>query len=124
MKGFVTDIEKATKTNVNYRKVVYTAKHMQLVLMRLCPGESIGAEVHPDTDQFFRFESGVGVVTINGVNHKVGSGSVVIVPCGAKHNVTNTSTTYLKLYTIYTPPEHKDGVVQRTKQDQEVKPRK
>jgi mannose-6-phosphate isomerase-like protein (cupin superfamily) len=124
-KPFSAHIERDTINNMNYRKVVYTAKHMQLVLMRLRPKEEIGTEVHTDTDQFFRFESGEGMVVINDVKYPVKNGTAVIVPCGSKHNVINTSSTrHLMLYTIYSPPEHKDGVVQKRKQDTEVKPRK
>ncbi|MCX6747473.1 MAG: cupin domain-containing protein [Candidatus Nomurabacteria bacterium] len=101
---------------MNFRHVVYTSKHMQLVLMSLLPGEEIGVETHKEGDQFFRFESGEGKVTIDGVEHIVGAGDGVIVPQGAKHNVSNISTDKnLKLYTIYAPPHHKDGIVRKTK---------
>ena len=122
-KGFVADIEKDTVKNSDFRRVLYTAKGMQLVLMSLKPMEDIGMEVHSDVDQFFRFEEGEGKVIIDGVEHKVKNGSAVIVPCGAKHNVVNTSkTAELKLYTIYTPPEHQDKVVRKTKQEAIAKP--
>jgi mannose-6-phosphate isomerase-like protein (cupin superfamily) len=115
-KGFVTDIEAATTTNTDYRRVLYTGKYCQLVLMSLKPGEEIGEEVHDDVDQFFRFEEGEGEVVIDGARNPVKDGSGVIVPSGARHNVVNTSTTEdLKLYTIYSPPEHQDGVVRKTK---------
>ncbi|MFN7991526.1 MAG: cupin domain-containing protein [Candidatus Micrarchaeia archaeon] len=118
MKGFAVRLEKETKENADFRRVLYTGKHSQLVLMSLDPGEEIGSEVHEHIDQFFRFESGEGVVSIDGVKHKVGDGSGVIVPAGARHNVTNTSkTSKLKLYTIYSPPEHQDRVVRHTKKD-------
>ncbi len=115
-KGFVTDIETATTTNTDYRRVLYTGKYSQLVLMNLKAGEEIGEEVHDDVDQFFRFEQGHGSVVIDGEKHRVRDGSGVVVPSGARHNVINTSKNeYLKLYTIYSPPEHQDGIVRRTK---------
>ncbi|MEM3563958.1 MAG: cupin domain-containing protein [Candidatus Jordarchaeaceae archaeon] len=118
MKGFVVSIEKETKKNTNFRRVLYTGKHSQLVLMSLKPGEEIGEETHDDVDQFFRFEEGEGKVVIDGVEHSVKDGSAVIVPAGARHNVINTSkSANLKLYTIYSPPEHQDGIVHRTKKD-------
>ncbi|MDD3111120.1 MAG: cupin domain-containing protein, partial [Methanofollis liminatans] len=105
-----------TVKNTNFRKVLYTGRFSQLVLMCLEPGEEIGEEVHDDVDQFFRFEEGEGSVVIDGVAHAVKDGSAVIVPNGALHNVINTSkTARLKLYTIYSPPEHQDGVVRRTR---------
>ncbi|HOB18321.1 MAG TPA: cupin domain-containing protein [Candidatus Methanoculleus thermohydrogenotrophicum] len=115
-KGFVANIERETVENTYFRRVLYTGKYSQLVLMCLKPGEEIGEEVHDDVDQFFRFEKGEGVVVIDGVSHAVKDGSAVIVPNGANHNVLNTSkTTDLKLYTIYSPPEHRDGVVHKTR---------
>lgn len=117
-KGFVADIDGATKTNTDFRRVLYTGSKAQLVLMRLKPGEEIGEETHDDVDQFFRFEAGTGTVVIDGVKHAVKDGTAVIVPCGARHNVINTSKSAdLKLYTIYSPPEHQDKIVRRTKQD-------
>ncbi len=117
-KGFVTDIETETVKNTDFRRVLYTGKFSQLVLMRLKPGEEIGEEVHDDVDQFFRFEEGEGAVVIDDVEHAVKDGSAVIVPSGAKHNVLNTSKTAdLKLYTIYSPPEHQDGVVRKTREE-------
>lgn len=116
-KGFFTDIEKDTVDNTYFRKVLYTAKHSQLVLMCLRPGEEIGMEAHDDGDQFFRFEEGEGVVHIDGNEYPVKDGSAVIVPSGAMHNVTNTGKMDLKMYTIYSPPEHQDGTVHRTKVD-------
>jgi mannose-6-phosphate isomerase-like protein (cupin superfamily) len=116
MKGFVTGIEKRTKSNSDFRHVLYTGRHSQLVLMSLRPGEEIGSEVHKTRDQFFRFEKGNGRVVIDGMAHRIRDGSAVIVPAGARHNVVNTSkTSDLRLYTIYSPPEHKDGTVRRTK---------
>jgi len=116
MKGYVTTIEKDTRKNTDFRHVLYTGKHSQLVLMSLKPGEEIGEETHKDVDQFFRFEKGEGKVIIDGVEHRVKDGDAVIVPAGAKHNVVNTSKkSELKLYTIYSPPEHQDKVVRHTK---------
>ena len=118
LKGYKVHIENHTKKNTDFRRVLYTGKHSQLVLMSLAPGEEIGMEVHPHIDQFFRFESGEGAVVIDGAEHKVHDGDAVIVPAGAQHNVVNTSTrTALKLYTIYSPPEHIDRTVRRTKAD-------
>lgn len=117
-KGYVTGIEDATRANTEFRHVLYTGKFSQLVLMCLKPKEEIGEEVHRTVDQFFRFESGKGVVVIDGVKHAVKDGSAAIVPSGARHNVINTSAKdLLKLYTIYCPPEHIDGTVRKTKQE-------
>ena len=117
-KGFATDIEDATLANTRFRHVLYTGKFSQLVLMCLKPKEEIGEEVHDTVDQFFRFEAGKGVVVIDGVKHAVKDGSAVIVPSGARHNVINTSAKdLLKLYTIYSPPEHIDGTIRKTKQE-------
>ena len=118
MKGYVLNLEKETEKNADFRHVLYTGKHSQLVLMSLKPGEEIGEETHKDVDQFFRFEKGEGKVIIDGIEHKVSDGYGVIVPAGAKHNVVNTSKrANMKLYTIYSPPEHQDGVVRHTKGD-------
>jgi mannose-6-phosphate isomerase-like protein (cupin superfamily) len=123
MKGYSTAIEKETKKNSDFRRVLYTGRHSQLVLMSLKPMEEIGMETHPDIDQFFRFEEGEGKVIIDGVEHKVKDGDAVIVPAGAEHNVVNTSKKLeLKLYTIYSPPEHQDKVVRHTKADAEASP--
>ncbi|MFN7495265.1 MAG: cupin domain-containing protein [Cyclobacteriaceae bacterium] len=120
MKGYTTDIEKDATENTNYRKVLYTGEHMQLVLMSLKPGEEIGEETHLKSDQFFRFESGIGKCIVNGKTYDVKAGDVVIVPSGSKHNVINTDPINdLKLYTIYALPNHKDGIVRATKQDAE-----
>ncbi len=116
MKGFVSNIEKDTLENNNFRKVLYTGKHSQLVLMCLQPNEDIGMEVHPDNDQFFRFEKGQGKCFIDGNEYDITDGVVVIVPAGAEHNIVNTSgSDELKLYTIYSPAHHKDGIVRSTK---------
>ncbi len=115
MKGYHTDIEQATENNTNYRQVLYTGKHLQLVLMSLQPDEEIGMEVHPENDQFFRFEEGEGEVVIDGNEYLVQDGDAIIVPAGAQHNVVNTGSEPLKLYTIYAPPHHRHDVVKATK---------
>ncbi len=121
MKGFAKNIEKETLENENFRKVLYTAKHSQLVLMSLKPKEEIGMEVHPENDQFFRFEKGHGKVIIDGNEYEIGDGFAVIVPAGSQHNIINISETEpLKLYTIYSPAHHQDGVVRLTKQEAEA----
>lgn len=121
MKGYSTDIETDTTQNTFFRKVLYTGHNSQLVLMSLQPGEEIGLEVHSDRDQFFRIEQGTGEVHIDGNAITVKDGSAVIVPAGAEHNVINTSSDQpLKLYTIYSPPEHKEGTVHATKHDAEA----
>lgn len=115
MKGYHTHIEEATETNTDYRRVLYTGKYSQLVLMSLQPGEEIGEEIHPENDQFFRFEEGEGKVIIDGNEYFVHDGDAVVVPAGAKHNVINTGDEPLKLYTIYSPPHHRYDVVRATK---------
>jgi mannose-6-phosphate isomerase-like protein (cupin superfamily) len=115
MQGYHSNIEEETLNNSNFRKVLYTAPHCQLVLMSLLPGEEIGMEVHPDNDQFFRFEKGQGKVIINGEETIVNDGWTAIVPAGAQHNVINTGTEDLKLYTIYSPAHHPDGTIHKTK---------
>jgi len=115
MKGFVADIEDLTEDNRDFRRVLYTGKHLQLVLMALKPGEDIGEEVHADHDQFFRIEDGEGEVWIDGERTPIRSDDAVIVPAGARHNVINTGAEPLKLYTIYGPPDHRDGVIHTTK---------
>ncbi len=120
MKGFSADIEKSTVENNKFRKVLYTGKHCQLVLMCLKPKEEIGMEVHEENDQFFRFEEGQGKCVIDGHEYALKDGSAIIVPAGARHNIINTSATEnLKLYTIYSPPHHKDGIVRSTKAEAE-----
>lgn len=120
MKGFYINIEKETLENNNFRKVLYTGKNSQLVLMSLKPKEEIGMEIHPDNDQFFRFEKGEGRVIIDGNEYLVKDGDAIVVPAGAEHNVINISETEeLKLYTIYSPPHHKDGIVRITKEEAE-----
>ena len=120
MKGFVDDIEQLTEDNDDFRRVLYTGKHLQLVLMSLDPGEEIGEEVHDDRDQFFRVEDGVGEVVIDGVKHAIEDDDAIVVPAGARHNVVNTGDEPLKLYTLYGPPEHRHGVVHKTKADAAV----
>lgn len=118
MTGFVDNIEEKTENNTNFRQVLFTGKHAQLVVMNLKPSEEIGMEVHPNVDQFFRFEKGEGKVIINGEEHLVSGGFAVVVPAGSQHNVINTSTTeLLKLYTIYSPPNHPDGTIHKTKEE-------
>ena len=119
MKGFVDNIETLTEDNDDFRRVLYTGHNLQLVLMTLPPGCDIGEEVHEDRDQFFRIEEGRGLVRIDGVDNRVEDDFAVIVPAGARHNVINDSDKPLRLYTIYGPPEHKDGVVQSTKAEAE-----
>ena len=115
MKGYCDNIEKRTLENEDFRRVLYTGHHLQLVAMTLQPGDEIGEEVHEDRDQFFRIEEGAGVVRIDGVDNPVRDDFAVVVPAGARHNVINTGTEPLRLYTIYGPPEHLDGIVQSTK---------
>ena len=119
MKGYVDNIAVATIANQDFRQVLYTARHLQLVLMTLPPGCDIGEEVHEDRDQFFRFEEGEGEVRIDGIAHRVEDDFAIIVPAGARHNVINTGNEPLKLYTLYGPPEHRDGTVHKTKEQAE-----
>ena len=118
-RGFTGDIEEATIANNDFRRVLYTGEHLQLVVMSLAPGEEIGEETHEDRDQFFRFEEGEGVVVIDGKENKVEDNYAVIVPAGARHNVRNTSDEPLQFYTLYGPPEHKDKTVHKTKEQAE-----
>ena len=117
MKGYVDDIEDVTEENWDFRRVLYTGKNLQLVVMSLPPGCDIGEEIHDDRDQFFRIEEGEGVIVIDGVENPVEDDIAVIVPAGARHNVINTGDEDLKLYTLYGPPEHKDGTVHKTKEE-------
>ncbi len=118
MKGFHDNIEKLTEENENFRQVLYTGQHSQLVLMALKPGENIGMETHPDVDQFFRIEEGEGKAVIDGNEYQISDDDAVIVPAGAEHDVINTSETEtLKLYTVYSPPEHPDGTIHTTKEE-------
>ena len=116
MKGYVTNIEKLSLENTNFRKVLYTDKNSQLVLMSLLAKEDIGEEIH-DVDQFLRVEKGNGKAILNDIPHDISDGSVIIVPAGTKHNVINTGSISLQLYTIYCPAHHKDGIIRETKQD-------
>ena len=116
-RGFCDDIDKLTVDNEDFRRVLYTGEHLQLVLMTLQPGDEIGEEVHPDRDQFFRIEEGEGAIDIDGRENRVEDDFAVIVPAGARHNVRNIGSQPLRLYTIYGPPEHKDQVVQATKEE-------
>lgn len=120
MEGFVKDIEEATVRNADFRRVLYTGKHLQLVLMALMPGEQIGEEVHVSHDQFFRVEEGAGAVVIDGRNRNIKKNDAIIVPAGARHNIVNTGTVPLKLYTVYGPPAHRDGIVRATKAEAEA----
>lgn len=118
MKGFNGNIEQLTVDNKNFRQVLYTGKHTQLVLMSLLPGEEIGVEVHNENDQFFRFEAGTGKVVIDDNEYSVSDGSAIVVPAGAEHNVINTSDSEdLKLYTLYSPSHHKDGIVRASREE-------
>jgi mannose-6-phosphate isomerase-like protein (cupin superfamily) len=119
MKGFVQDIERLAVGNDDFRRVLYTAKHCQLVLMALAPGEEIRAEIHK-LDQFFRVEEGSGVVVMDGTRTPVKAGFAIVVPMGANHNIINTGTAPLKLYTVYSPPNHRDRVVHHTRADAEA----
>lgn len=116
MKGHITNIEKDTLENENFRKVIYTSKHSQLVLMSLLPGEDIGIETHSDTDQFLRIESGTGKVILNGVETDISDGTSITIPEGVEHNIVNTGAVPMKIYTIYSPAHHKDGTIHATKE--------
>lgn len=120
-RGYCDNIEKLTVENEDFRRVLYTGEHLQLVLMTLQPGEEIGEEVHPDGDQFFRVEEGEGAVDIDGVENRIEDDFAVIVPAGARHNVRNTGSSPLRFYTLYGPPEHRDAVVQATKAEAEAR---
>lgn len=116
MTGYVGNIEEATLNNSSFRQVVFTGQHSQLVLMSLNPGEDVGMEIHSNVDQFFRVEKGEGKVIMNGEENLIKDGSAIVIPAGTEHNVINTSADLpLKLYTIYTPPQHKDRVIHKTK---------
>ena len=116
MNGYVTNIEKATLENENYRKVLYTAKNSQLVLMTIQPGDEIGEEIH-ELDQFIRLEAGKARVTLDGVEHSLEDDWAVVIPAGTKHNVVNVGDEPVRLYSVYSPPEHKDGTMHATKAD-------
>ena len=119
MKGYVANIEKLSLENENFRKVLYTDKNSQLVLMSLLAGEEIGEEVH-DVDQFLRVEQGTGAAILSDIPHDIVGGSVIIVPAGTSHNVINTGSNPMKLYTLYMPPHHRDGVIHKTRAEAEA----
>lgn len=121
MAGYHTDIERKTGENDYFREVLYTGPHSQLVVMSLKPGEDIGRETHPDTDQFIRVEEGTGKAILDGEEFALEDGSAIVIPAGTEHNVINTSSTEaFKLYTVYTPPEHPDGTIHKTKAEAEA----
>jgi len=120
MKGYITNIEKLSLENENFRKVLYTSKNSQLVLMSLLSGEEIGEEVHDDVDQFLRVEKGTGTAVLNNISYDITDGSVIIVPVNTKHNIINTGSDSMKLYTLYMPPHHRDGIVHKTKIEAET----
>jgi mannose-6-phosphate isomerase-like protein (cupin superfamily) len=120
MDGFIDHIEDATEDNSHFRRVLYTGKHLQLVLMSLAPGEDIGEEVHKDGDQFFRVEEGSGVVTIDGRETEITDGDGIVIPAGARHNIKNAGEKPLKIYTLYSPPHHRDGYSAATKVEAEA----
>jgi len=122
MKGFIGDIETQTIENQDFRRVIYTGEHAQLVLMTLQPGEEIGEEVHEGTDQFFRVEKGTGEVVIDSQRSPIEDGTAILVPAGSRHNVVNTGAGPLHVYTLYAPPHHEDGTVRHTKADADVSP--
>ena len=122
MKGFKTNIDRITIENENFREVLYTSKHSQLVLMNLKPSEEIGIETHPGNDQFFRIEAGHGKCVIDGNEYDINAGDAIVIPAGAKHNIINTdNNAELKMYTIYSPPHHKDGITRSSKKEAEVR---
>ena len=118
MNGYVSNIEKETLENDNFRKVLYTTHNVQLVVMSLMPGEEIGVEIHGQ-DQFIRVESAEGKSVLTGEEHAIADGTAVVIPAGVEHNIINTSEEHMKLYTLYTPPHHKDGTIHKTKEDAE-----
>ena len=120
MNGYHTDIEKKSQDNSHFREVLFTGPHSQLAVMSLNPGEDIGQETHPNTDQFIRVEAGTGKAILVGQEYELADGSAIMIPAGTEHNVINTSSTeLLKLYTVYTPPEHPDGMIHKTKAEAE-----
>jgi len=119
MNGYTTNIEQLSLDNDNFRKVIYTDKNSQLVLMSLLPHEDIGEEVH-DVDQFFRVEKGSGNAVLNGISHDITDGSAIVIPAGTKHNIINGDSSSMKLYTLYMPPHHRDGVIHVTKAEAEA----
>ena len=121
MKGFKTNIDRETLENEDFRRVLYTSKHCQLVLMTLKPNEAIGEEIHPENDQFFRIEAGHGKCVIDRNEYEINAGDAIVIPAGAKHNITNTDKDIeLRMYTIYSPAHHKDGIIRSTKKEAET----
>ena len=121
MAGYHVDIEKKTEKNDYFREVLFTGPHSQLVVMSLNVGEDIGLETHPDTDQFIRIEEGKGKAVLDGEEFELEDGSAIVIPAGTQHNVINTSSKKaMKLYTVYTPPEHPDGTIHKTKAEAEA----
>lgn len=118
MKEYIANIEKLALENDNFRHVLYTAAHSQLVLMSLLPNQEIGEEIH-DVDQFFRVEKGTGLAILDGVSHDIADGSSIVVPTGTKHNIINNGSVDMKLYTLYMPAHHRDGVIHKTKEEAE-----
>jgi len=118
MVGYVTNIERDTLANEDYRRVLFTGRNTQLVLMTIASGDEIGLETHEEHDQFIRIEAGIGKVVLNGKEHKLSDGVAVVIPAGVQHNVINTSNKPLRLYTLYSPPEHADGTIHKTKADE------
>jgi mannose-6-phosphate isomerase-like protein (cupin superfamily) len=116
-KGFIENIEERTAANSDFRRVLYTAQHMQLVLMSLDAGEEIGEEVHEESDQFFRIETGAGEVSMSGITTAFEAGGAIVIPAGVQHNIRNTGRTPLQMYTLYAPPHHADGTVHATRAD-------
>jgi mannose-6-phosphate isomerase-like protein (cupin superfamily) len=117
MKGFIDNIEELTKNNTFFRQVLFTGTHSQLVLMCIRPGEDIGLEVHDSVDQFFRVDSGIGELLIDGEKTQIRDGFAIVVPAGSQHNIINTGDADLKLYTVYSPPNHTDGTIHKTRQE-------
>ncbi len=117
MTGYIVDLEQKTLSNESFREVLYTAKNSQLVVMTIQPGEDIGVETHEGHDQFIRVEAGTAKALLDGEEHELTDGFAVVIPAGTEHNIINTGTDKLKLYTLYTPPEHPDGTIHATKSD-------
>ena len=122
MHGHIVDLEQESITNEDFRRVIYTATHSQLVLMSLKPGEDIGMETHPDNDQFIRLDAGEGKVILDGAEYPIKSGYGIVIPAGTEHNIINTGTEAMKIYTVYSPPHHQDGILRQTKEQAETQP--
>jgi len=121
MTGYIINIEEKSLQNSYFREVLFTTDKSQLVVMALKPGEDIGMEVHPEHDQFIRIEAGIGKAVMHGEEHEISDGSAIVIPAGAQHNIINTSEVIMKLYTVYTPPEHKPGTTHKTKNEAKEK---